>query len=721
MAITKLLSITTRVDNRIKYIGKAEKIGSAALLSSYNCSTDRADFDFDCTASLAKQTPYTSNSGKRNILAYHLVQSFSPNDNITPEEAHEIGKQLADQLLGGRYEYVIATHTDKKNIHNHIIFNSVSFMNFQKFATQPFKTAQRIRSISDRLCVEHGLSVIQNPQKLGYSYAEWMARRNNTSWRAELRKRIKFALARSTSYDDFLQKCATLDVAVNDNGKHIKYMLRDLPQERWCRGKNLSDDETFILSSIKERVADNAERKRVLTDALTRQIPNAANWTDLQLRLYREDGITIRSGKSGLFFVFPDGVKRRSSDFGFDFSEERLKEAVKHERFEVSDAAADVRREWEDGKNSLTHGAEFIPIELPPDAVQKISLDGLLVRVPSADGNDVVFIDNAHTDYEPETGHYTIWLAPPYQYYCVPETLDPDVLESEQLGGTPYRGMDLIKRMERAWDAPCEWIDVPADLVRSASDKGLILSVPDLGASYIHIEPQDFELTNMGCRVRIFPHWSYARNLYGSELIAAAEQQRNTPVIDLLWVKYRSYQRRSQKAELDILSNALWTMEREEISDRADFSQRAKELDAEIKENRQLIHTLVDECDEYTRAVACLNVLSEYEELYEEWQRATPGQKLVMEQKNLCKLQLYERAAAQLKGMGIHPNADPDKLTDYIEFNRSEIEERRQKIKKLEERLYGIYRAERVVNDTLEPPSLKKAADQLRRGTSYTL
>lgn len=192
-------------------------------------------------------------------------------------------------------------------------------------------------------------------------------------------------------------------------------------------------------------------------------------------------------------------------------------------------------------------------------------------------------------------------------------------------------------------------------------------------------------------------------------------------MIDLLWVKYRSYQRRSQKAELDILSNALWTMEREEISDRADFSQRAKELDAEMKENRQLIHTLEDECDEYTRAVACLNVLSEYEELYEEWQRATPGQKLVIEQKNLRKLQLYERAAAQLKGMGIHPNADPDKLTDYIEFNRSEIEERRQKIKKLEERLYGIYRAERVVNDTLEPPSLKKAADQLRRGTSYTL
>lgn len=155
MAITKLLSITTRVDNRIKYIGKSEKIGSAALLSSYNCSTDRADFDFDCTASLAKQTPYTSNSGKRNILAYHLVQSFSPNDNITPEEAHEIGKQLADQLLGGRYEYVIATHTDKKNIHNHIIFNSVSFMNFQKLATQPFKTAQRIRSTTEDWSINH--------------------------------------------------------------------------------------------------------------------------------------------------------------------------------------------------------------------------------------------------------------------------------------------------------------------------------------------------------------------------------------------------------------------------------------------------------------------------------------------------------------------------------------------------------------------------------------
>lgn len=281
MAVTKLLSIKARVDNRVKYICNPEKTNEGTLISSYNCDAETAHFDFDCTTSLAEMSPFTSNARKNSILAYHLIQSFSPNDNITPEEAHEIGKQLADQLLGGRYEYVIATHTDQKHIHSHIIFNSTSFLNYQKFHTQPYKTAQKIRSISDRLCIEHGLSVIQNPQKLGYSYAEWMARRNNTSWRSELRKRLKFVLARSTSYDDFLEKCAQLSIAVNDSSKHIKFMLRDLPQERWTRGNKLSDDDSFTQTGIKETLAGNAALKDALSAALTKCIPLSDDWTAL--------------------------------------------------------------------------------------------------------------------------------------------------------------------------------------------------------------------------------------------------------------------------------------------------------------------------------------------------------------------------------------------------------------------------------------------------------
>lgn len=364
---------------------------------------------------------------------------------------------------------------------------------------------------------------------------------------------------------------------------------------------------------------------------------------------------------------------------------------------------------------------EYVPIELPPEAVGKISLDGLLIHVPGKEQSDIVFIDSSHVDYCKETGRYTIWLAPPYQYYCVPKTLDPDLLESEQLSGKPFRGMDLIRRMERAWGGQVQWINIPPDWVHSANQRGLLLSIPEAGVEWLHIEPEDFELTGTGCRVRVFPHWSYAKDFYGTELIAAAENQRTLPVIDLLWIKYRSYERRSQKAELELLSKTLWTMERENITEHSGFALCAKELKAQIRQNRKRSQDISTECEEYTRALTSLKVVSEYEQLHCEWKASSGRRRVDLEASNTVKLRMYERAIQQIIGLGIAPTSDPEKIKEYISFNKKELERLKREQQELQERLSSVYHAEQTVNEILAPPSLSNAANQLIHRNNYTL
>lgn len=715
MAVTKILSIKQRVDNRINYICNPEKTEGGVLVSAYNCEPDSADFDFALTKAAALHTPWQTNSQprKHNIEAYHIIQSFSPDDDVTPEEAHQIGKELADKLLKGRYEYVIATHTDKEHIHNHIIFNSTSFVTFFKFRTQPYKTVQEIQRISDRLCIEHDLSVIQHPQKLGHSYAEWKARQTNTSWRSELRKRLQFAAMRSISYDDFLKKCDELHVAVDDDGKHIKFMLRDLPQQRWTRGNKLTNDKRFTESGIKAQISMNALLYKTLTDALTELVPRCTTWEKLRWKLM-EKGIRITQGKNGIKYVFPNGVVRSVRELGGAFSEEAIRNALEQGYFSAAQTQ-NLKEEWV--KNQ--HDSKFIPVELPEDAVEKISLDGLLVKLP--DEEQTLFVDSSHVDFEPETGRYTIWLAPTYHYYCVAEKRDPDLLESEQLGEISFRGNDLIQKMERGWGGGEQWIEVPSDLLVSASPKGALLKLPDLSDQLIHVLPEDLEMNQSSCKVRIFPHWSYGKNVNGEDVINAVKSYSNATMVDLLWVKYRTYERRCQQRELQVLSDVLWTLNDEEISEKEDFQSREQEINQQISEERSLIRNIEEECDEYTRIVACLNVVADYEELYSDWQAATPGQKLVIEQKNLHRLQLYERAMMQLKRSGMNPSADPIKIEEYVEFNRREIQERRQKIEKLSDRLYHLYATQRGVDRILSKPTLEGAAKQLQRRHEYTL
>ena len=150
MAVTKTHPIKSTLKAAIDYICNPDKTDGRLLVSAYGCAAETADIEFAWTRRHAID--------KGTNLGRHLIQAFEPGE-VSPEEAHEIGMQLAKEILGGKYEFVLTTHIDKGHIHNHLIFNAVSFTDHKHYHSNK-RSYHEIRRTSDRLCKEHGLSVI---------------------------------------------------------------------------------------------------------------------------------------------------------------------------------------------------------------------------------------------------------------------------------------------------------------------------------------------------------------------------------------------------------------------------------------------------------------------------------------------------------------------------------------------------------------------------------
>ena len=239
MAVTKIHPIKSTLKKALDYIENPDKTYDKMLVSSFACSYETADIEFEMLLAQAYQ--------KSNNLAHHLIQSFAPGE-ATPEQAHEIGRQLADEVLQGKYPYVLTTHIDKGHVHNHIIFCAVDMVNQRKYISNKQSYAY-IRRTSDRLCKENGLSVVKPGQSKGKSYAEWDAQRKGTSWKAKLKAAIDAAIPQAKDFDDFLRLMQAQGYEIKP-GKFISF--RAPGQERFTRCKTLG--EAYTEEAIKERI-----------------------------------------------------------------------------------------------------------------------------------------------------------------------------------------------------------------------------------------------------------------------------------------------------------------------------------------------------------------------------------------------------------------------------------------------------------------------------------
>ena len=251
MAVTKIHPIKVNLKAALDYIENPDKTDDKMLVSSFGCSYETADIEFQMLLDQAFK--------KGNNLAHHLIQAFEPGEN-TPEQAHEIGRQLADEVLGGKYPYVITTHIDKGHLHNHIIFCAVDMVNQRKYISNRRSYAY-IRRTSDRLCREHGLSVVKPGKDKGKSYAEWDAQRKGKSWKAKLKIAIDAAIPQAKDFDDFLRLMQAQGYEIKQ-GKFVSF--RAPGQERFTRCKTLGEDytEEAITRRIKGLAVDRGQKRK---------------------------------------------------------------------------------------------------------------------------------------------------------------------------------------------------------------------------------------------------------------------------------------------------------------------------------------------------------------------------------------------------------------------------------------------------------------------------
>ena len=234
----------------IAYILNPEKTDEKLLVSSYGCASETAAREFEWTRKIAEQ----KGMNPVRIIARHVIQSFEIGE-VTPELAHEIGKQFADEILGAKYEYVLTTHIDKDHVHNHLIFNAVDFVDYHAY-----KSYKRIyydmREVSDRLCKENGLSVIPPSQNKGMGYKEYTEAKRGTSWKQKLKQTIDRLVITAKDYDDFLRLMQEAGYEIK-TGKYISFRAKG--QERFTRSKTIG--ENYTEERIKERIAGRTPRR----------------------------------------------------------------------------------------------------------------------------------------------------------------------------------------------------------------------------------------------------------------------------------------------------------------------------------------------------------------------------------------------------------------------------------------------------------------------------
>ena len=250
MAITKIHPITNTIGKAINYISVPHKTSNSLMISYYGCGKEDAAISFKHADDLAER--------KSNYQAYHLIQSFAPFE-VDEDKAHEIGKKLAEKVLGGKYYYVIATHNDRNHIHNHIIFCSASTIDHKRYHSSP-KSYYRIRDISDSLCLEYGLSLADQPKKaIKYSV------------RGLLKKDIRECTKLCPSFDIFIKRMEKKGYKIMNDSNHSYISFLPPGKEKWIRGKASTLGERYtregILSSINKSF--NTTKNAVIKDEIS--------------------------------------------------------------------------------------------------------------------------------------------------------------------------------------------------------------------------------------------------------------------------------------------------------------------------------------------------------------------------------------------------------------------------------------------------------------------
>lgn len=671
MAITKIHAINRSTKDAIKYISDPLKTRDGELVEGVYCDVPFAAFEFEMLANMSHE--YNGNYervGGRHVggqrlhqaaKSYHLIQSFSPDDYVTPEDAHEIGLQLMRELIGDDYQFVIATHVDKDHIHNHIIFNAYSMTTLKKFRSQPYITANRIKEISNRLTAEHGLSVSlkreEQLDKNGFVHQKDV----HQSFRAELRRRLRFVASRATSLEMFDQLCEQLEITTTKRGQDRGYRLPD--QQRNIRDKSLSDIGSYTSEGIKTTTAENADNQQRLMALIDDVYGMCDSLDDLTFMLQQEHDVTLKRQRNGSYqFTFHDGTKVPAEllppAYQLNYMNEHWHDP---NALKAKVAAPDVLAEYQEQTKSKMTNTETL-MDLSDDQVLSVDEKGALVQLEVPNEGQLTVHLNRY-ELRVDSDHLQVALQANYYY-----TL------TDQSGKRPravsIRGEALIHAIDLDQGLNPELVKVPPQAVFGHSDKGLTITLPDAGYERVFIPNNavNYDRLHQQYTVQIGNHWHYnatpfatlndpepeSVSLTGAALKPALKSTQ--PVLGrwLIANRQRQYMQ-AQQADVKRLSTTLGELRANHITDRQALRRQVTAVKAQLHDVQQKIEMLHDKITNYNALAKFIFTRNQYQPIIDKLEDVSPKEQHRLTKKYQHEINMYQTAVLHLQNRDFNP------------------------------------------------------------------
>ncbi|WP_105209199.1 SAG1250 family conjugative relaxase [Streptococcus suis] len=469
MVVTKHFAVhsTKYRKSLIKYILNPEKTKKLKLVSDFGMSNY---LDFPSYEELVEmyQANLTNNDrlyDSRNdrqqlkqtkIHAHHLIQSFSPEDKLTPEEINRIGYETIKELTGGNFRFIVTTHTDKDHIHNHILINSID-LNSDKKLKWDYAQERNLRMISDRLAKESGAKIIP-PNR--YSHEKFETYRK-TNHKFELKQRLYFLMENSKNFEDFIAKATALNVEMDFSRKHARFFMTDREMKQVIRGNQLDKRQPYTEDYFREQFATRAIEQRL--DFL---LPRAHDFPHL-LEMAEQLNLTISPKKKHVTFT----LKERSRTISIENKKVSTKHLYDAQFFEeyfnkrettldldmtnlVSDfetyqeeqeqdklPSEELLAAYQDFKEKRDQIQEFEMV-LADYQIDKLVKDGIFIKMTYGIKKDgLVFIPNRNLDiHENEQGKsYHVFIRETAQFF---------IYNKENSDFNRYmRGRELIRQL----------------------------------------------------------------------------------------------------------------------------------------------------------------------------------------------------------------------------------------------------------------------------------
>ncbi|OCQ80305.1 SAG1250 family conjugative relaxase [Streptococcus pneumoniae] len=428
----------------IKYILNPDKTDNLKLVSDFGMSNyldfpsyeemvEMYNVNFTNNDKLYEYRNDRQEKHQQNIHAHHLIQSFSPEDNLTPEEINRIGYETIMELTGGRFRFIVATHTDKDHIHNHILINAID-CNSDKKLIWNYALERNLRMISDRISKMAGAKIIEKR----FSYRDYQKYRA-TSHKFELKQRLYFLMQQSKSFDDFLEKAEQLHVHIDFSQKHSRFMMTDRAMTKPIRGRQLSkrdlyDEDFFRMHFAKQEIASRLEF-----------LLNCVNSLEGLLTKSKELNLTIDLKQKNVIFILEENGKQFSlshkkiSDeklYDVNFFQDYFKNkevgvsegienlqaqyrAFQEERDKEKVSTEEIEEAFETFKEKRDAVHEF-EVKLTEHQIEKLVDEGIYIKVSfGINQSGLIFIPNYQLDIMEEENQkkYKVYIRETTSYF----------------------------------------------------------------------------------------------------------------------------------------------------------------------------------------------------------------------------------------------------------------------------------------------------------------